>query len=127
MSDPIQEFQDTLILRQGLMVGLVCELPKISLQFNFPKRFEIQFNKVEDYRVKLPLSFSISIQKWSACRESEFLSALHQRRRGNLLLPADNIDRLCHFHLAFQDGYLDVLAEDYMFMMVSRLAREGSD
>ena len=120
MTDPVHEFQETLILRQGLIESFVFEVPKIYIHFFFPKRFEVHFNKVADYRAKLPLSSHTSIQKWSASRQSEFLSALPERRLRLRLPPLDDLDQLCHFHISLHDGYLDVLADDFVFMMVSR-------
>ena len=120
MADPVHEFQETLIFKQGLIGRFVFDLPKVSIHFNFPKRFEVHFNKVADYRAKLLLSRQTSIQKWSASRDSEFLSALPERRTRLRLPPLDDVDQLCHFHMSLCDGYLDVLADDYVFMMVSR-------
>ena len=118
--DPVREFQDTLILRQGLIDNIAFEIPKISLQFNFPKHFEVQFNMVADYRVDMPLTPRMSIREWSASRDSEFLNALPERRRRHHIPPIDEPGQLCQFHITFQDGYLDVLAEQFVFMMVSR-------
>ena len=120
MTEPVHEFQEMLILKQGLIESFTFDLPKISVHFNFPKRFEVHFNKAVDYRAKLPLSFRTTIKKWSASRDSEFLSALPERRLRHRLPPLDDLDQLCHFHITLHNGYLDVLADDFVFMMVSR-------
>lgn len=120
MPDIVREFEDTLILRQGLIESLSFDLPKVSLSFIFPKRFDIQFNKAVDYRVKLPLTASFPVTAWSATRDSEFLDGLPEKWRRHGLSPLDSGIDLCHFHMDFHDGYLDVLAEDFVFVMVSR-------
>jgi len=122
MADPVQEFQDSLILQQGRMDGFVVGPPKITLHFIFPKWFEIHFNRVVDYRyrVKLPLFGGTTIRDWSACRDSEFLRSIPERRLRHHLAPLDDLSGLCHFHMTLPDGYLDVAAEEYVFMMVSR-------
>lgn len=120
MVDPVQEFQDSLILRQGSMDGFVVDPPKIALHFNFPKRFEVHFNRVMDYRAKLPIGGGTTIRDWSACRDSEFLRGIPERRLRHRLPPLDDLSGLCHFHMTLPDGYLDVAAEEYVFMMVSR-------
>ena len=102
------------------MEGFVFQPPKISLHFGFPKLFEIHFNRVEDYRAKLSLDHSRLIRDWSASRDSEFLRELPERRRRRGHSPGVDPTQLCHFHLTFDDGYLDVLAEEFVFMMVSR-------
>ena len=109
-----------LILRQGLLRSYAFKLPKISLHFEFPKLFDIQFNKVEDYRAKLPLHPNIVVREWSASHESDFLSGLPERRRRRGQGPRNDLHRLCHFRMTFHDGYLDVLAEDFVFIMVSK-------
>lgn len=118
--DPVREFQDTLILRQGLIDRVNFELPMISLHFIFPKHFEIHFNMVADYRVDMPLTLRMPIREWSASRDSELLKALPDKRRRHHLSPKDEPGRLCQFHMTFQDGYLDILAEEFVFTMVSR-------
>lgn len=120
MSDPVQEFQETLILRQGLIRSFVFHPPRTSVHFDFPKLFDIQFIRVVDYRANLPLSFSYSIREWSASRGTEFLRGVPERRRRFDRSPMDDLSQLCHFHMTFEDGYVDVLAEDFVFMMVSR-------
>ena len=120
MSDAVQEFEYTLIFRQGLMDGFVIQPPKIALHFNFPKLFEIHFTGVQDYRAELPLDYRTSIENWSATRDSEFLHAFpERRRRQGYSLPESRI-QLCNFHITFTDGSLDVLADDFVFIMVSR-------
>lgn len=117
--DPAGAFQDTAVLRQGLMEGFAFDLPKITLRFNFPKRFELHFTRAVDYRAELPLFLPARIRDWSASRDSAFLSALPERRSKNLLPPIEDPSGLRHFHLALEDGQLDVLAEDFVFMRVS--------
>lgn len=120
MSDPVQEFRETLILRQGLVDDFAFGLPRISLHFGFPKLFDIQFLRVKDYRAVLPLSLGFGITDWSASGESEFLRGLPERRRRQQCPPIDDPHLLSHFHMEFTDGHLDVLAEDFVFMMISR-------
>jgi hypothetical protein len=120
MWDPVQEFQDMPILKQGLMDTVIFDVPKVALQFSFPKHFEIQFNRVEDYRAEMSLSGQESIGEWWASRDSEYLESLPERRRRLGLSLRDGLTQLCHFHMTFDEGYLDVLADDFTFMMVSR-------
>jgi hypothetical protein len=118
MYDPVQEFQETLILQQGALESFAFEVPRIVLRFNIPRLFDIQFNKVEDYRAEMPLYHLSTILKWSATRDSEYLKGVPERRR-SLGLPPRDLSGLCHFHMTLNGGFLDVLAEDYVFMMVS--------
>ena len=119
MPDPVQEFQETLILGQGLIESFELGPARTCLGFHFPKRFDIQFIGVMDYRAKLPLGFQIPVRKWSASRDSEYLRGMPERHRHRGLSPRDDGRQLCHFHMSFHDGYLDVLAEDFVFIMVS--------
>jgi len=122
MPDPAQEFQETQILGQGLIESFELGPARTCLRFDFPKRFDIQFIGVMDYRAKLPLGFKIPVRKWSASRDSEYLRGMPERyrHRHRSLSPRGDLRQLCHFHMSFHDGYLDVLAEDYVFTMVSR-------
>lgn len=117
--DVVQEFEDTLILRQGVLGNFVIDLPKIALQFSFPKRFEIHFIKVGTYRINLPLTLGLPVKQWSASRSSDFLSAFHEETKR--LYPTEpELDSLCHFRIEFHSGHLDVLADEAVFMMVAR-------
>ncbi len=117
--DPIQEFKDTLILQQGILGGFVLDPPKIALRFQFPKRFEIHFIRVEHYRADMPLHLGPAVKRWSAYKDSEFLTEfLEQDRPVERSKP--DFSSLCHFHVEFHRGHLDVLADDAVFMMVAR-------
>lgn len=120
--DPAQEFRDTLILGQGLIEGIDLEMTRICLRFNFPRHFEILFMEVADYRAKLPLDIWFPVREWRAFRDSEYLKDMPERlqHRHRNLSPRGDPDRLCHFHMSFPDGYLDVLAEDFAFTIVSK-------
>ena len=120
MSDIAEDFEHTTILKQGVLEAFIIDLPKVSLHFSFPRRFEVHFNRVEDYRANFPLARGYRICEWWARRDSELLRSLPERRLRNREAPRDDIAALHHFHVAFQEGYLDVLAEDFVFMMVSR-------
>ena len=120
MSDFAREFEDVGIFRQGHLWGFEIDAPKICLHFGFPKRFDIQFNRVEDYRADLPLLFNNSVREWSATRDSELLSGLAEKRRRLTLSPCPDESQLCHFHMTFGVGTLDVIAPEFVFMMVSR-------
>ena len=120
MLDFVREFEEIGIFRQGLLESFEFGTPKISLHFGFPKRFDIQFIRVEDYRVTLPLLFNNSVREWSATRNSELLSGLAEKRRRLAVSPCPDESQLCHFHMTFGEGYLDVIAPEFVFMMVSR-------
>lgn len=117
--DPVREFEDTLILRQGELGGFILRPPKVALLFRFPKCFEIHFTRVEDYRVDLPISMGLPVKGWSARRESEYLNSFFDEVRRNQLTQRD-LSSLCHFRVEFQQGHLDVLADDAVFMIVAR-------
>ena len=120
MPDFVREFEDMGIFRQGLLRGFEIGVPKISLYFGFPKRFDIQFNRIEDYRADMPLLFNNSVREWSATRDSDLLRGLSEKRRRLTLSPCPDESQLCHFHMTFRVGYLDVIAPEFVFMMVSR-------
>ncbi len=86
----------------------------------FPRWFELHFNKGEDDRVEMPLSISTTVRSWSATMQSDFLDAVPEKRVRHRLPAREDLSRLCHFDLSFHDGALDVLAEDYISMTVSK-------
>ena len=117
--DVVQEFEETLILQQGALGSFEIDLPKVTLQFPLPKRFEIHFIRVGGYRINLPLTLWLPVKQWSACRDSDYLSTFHEERTHRY--PKEpKLDSLCHFRIEFQSGHLDVLADDAVYMMVAR-------
>jgi len=54
--------------------------------------------------------------------DSEYLRDMpeRRRRRDSEYSLSDEARQLCHFHFSFHAGYLDVLAEDFVFLIVSR-------
>ena len=117
--DPVREFEETLILQQGELGGIILEPPKVALLFRFPKSFEIHFTRVEDYRIDLPLIRGLPVRQWSACRDSDYLTEFLDLARQDHATKRD-LSSLCHFRVEFQRGHLDVLADDAVFMIVAR-------
>ena len=120
MADLVEEFESLSILYLASVERISIDpLKRIAMTFVTGKQFDLQFNKVLDFKIDIPLLRGCHVTDRSAFRESEFLTSLLDR--GQSFSQKVDLNKLRHFRLTFDSGRLDVLAEDFSFMMVWEL------